>query len=70
MLTEEKFEDKVVLSGIGMSPIGRRLMAPPLALTVQACAAAIADAGLTYADIDGLSTYPAPSMSADSVRAA
>lgn len=58
MLTEEKFEDKVVLSGIGMSPIGRRLMAPPLALTVQACAAAIADAGLTYADIDGLSTYP------------
>lgn len=58
MLTTEKFEDKVALSGIGMSPIGRRLMAPPLALTVQACAAAIADAGLTYADIDGLSTYP------------
>lgn len=58
MLTTEKFEDKVALSGIGMSPIGRRLMAPPLALTVQACAAAIAEAGLTYADIDGLSTYP------------
>lgn len=58
MLTTEKFEDKVALSGVGMSPIGRRLMAPPLALTVQACAAAIADAGLTYADIDGLSTYP------------
>lgn len=58
MFTTEKFEDKVALSGIGMSPIGRRLMAPPLALTVQACAAAIADAGLTYSDIDGLSTYP------------
>jgi acetyl-CoA acetyltransferase/uncharacterized OB-fold protein len=58
MLTTDKFEDKVALTGIGMSPIGRRLMQPPLALTVQACEAAIADAGLTFADIDGLSTYP------------
>ncbi|SOJ57210.1 hypothetical protein MSIMFB_04687 [Mycobacterium simulans] len=58
MLTTEKFEDKVALTGIGMSPIGRRLMVPPLSLTVQACEAAIADAGLTFADIDGLSTYP------------
>ncbi|CQD20750.1 3-ketoacyl-CoA thiolase [Mycobacterium lentiflavum] len=58
MLTTDKFEDKVALTGIGMSPIGRRLMQPPLALTVQACEAAIADAGLSYADIDGLSTYP------------
>ncbi len=58
MLTAEKFEDKAALTGIGMSPIGRRLMEPPLSLTVQACEAAIADAGLTFADIDGLSTYP------------
>ena len=58
MLTAEKFEDKVALTGIGMSPIGRRLMVPPLSLTVQACEAAIADAGLTFDDIDGLSTYP------------
>ncbi|MEE3064676.1 MAG: OB-fold domain-containing protein [Actinomycetota bacterium] len=58
MLTTDKFEDKVALTGIGMSSIGRRLMQPPLALTVQACEAAIADAGLSYADIDGLSTYP------------
>ena len=58
MLTTEKFEDKVALTGIGMSPIGRRLMQLPLSLTVQACEAAIADAGLTFADIDGLSTYP------------
>lgn len=58
MLTAEKFEDKVALTGIGMSPIGRRLMQQPLSLTVQACEAAIADAGLTIADIDGLSTYP------------
>jgi len=58
MLTTEKFEDKVALTGIGMSPIGRRLMQLPLSLTVQACEAAIADAGLTFDDIDGLSTYP------------
>ncbi|MBW0011586.1 OB-fold domain-containing protein [Mycobacterium sp.] len=58
MLTTEKFEDRVALTGIGMSPIGRRLMQPPLSLTVQACEAAIADAGLTFAEIDGLSTYP------------
>jgi acetyl-CoA acetyltransferase/uncharacterized OB-fold protein len=58
MVTREKFEDKVALTGIGMSQIGRRLMVPPLSLTVQACEAAIADAGLTIDDIDGLSTYP------------
>lgn len=58
MLGRDKFEDKAALTGIGMSEIGRRLMAPPLALTLQACEAAIADAGLTVDDIDGLSTYP------------
>lgn len=58
MLTTEKFEDKVALTGIGMSPIGRRQMVPALSLTVQACEAAVADAGLDFDDIDGLSTYP------------
>lgn len=58
MLRREKFEDNVALTGIGMSDIGRRLMVPPLQLTVQACEAAVADAGLTLDDIDGLSTYP------------
>ncbi|GAA4984013.1 OB-fold domain-containing protein [Yinghuangia aomiensis] len=58
MATPEKFEDKVALTGIGMSQIGRRLMVPPLALTVEACKQAVADAGLTLDDIDGLATYP------------
>jgi len=62
MLTAEKFEDKVALTGIGMSAIGRRLMKPPLSLTVDACEAAITDAGLTFADIDGLSSYPGAGM--------
>jgi acetyl-CoA acetyltransferase/uncharacterized OB-fold protein len=57
---DDRFEHNAVLSGIGRSAIGRRLMRDPLSLTVDACLAAIADAGLTPADIDGLSTYPGP----------
>ena len=53
-----KFEDDAVLSGIGRSVMGRRLMADPLSLTVEACRAAVADAGLAMDDIDGLSTWP------------
>ncbi len=59
MLRRDKFEDDVALTGIGMSRIGRKLMVPPLALTIEAIRAAIADAGLAMEDIDGLSTYPA-----------
>ena len=47
-----------MLSGIGRSKLGRRLMVDPLSLTIDACLAAVADAGLTLDDIDGLSTYP------------
>jgi acetyl-CoA acetyltransferase/uncharacterized OB-fold protein len=54
----DRFEDRVVLSGIGRSAIGRRLMVDPLSLAVDACVAAVADAGLELSDIDGLSTYP------------
>ncbi len=54
----ERFEHASVLSGIGRSKIGRRLMVDPLSLTIDACLAAVADAGLTLEDIDGLSTYP------------
>lgn len=58
MLRGNKFEDEVALTGIGMSEIGRRLMVPALSLTVAACERAVADAGLTFDDIDGLSSYP------------
>lgn len=57
-----KFEETVAITGIGMSEIGRRLMRPPLALTVRACERAVDDAGLTFDDIDGLSTYPGSGM--------
>lgn len=57
-LSDDRFEHRAVLSGIGRSAMGRRLMVEPLRLTVDACRAAVADAGLVMADIDGLSTYP------------
>jgi acetyl-CoA acetyltransferase len=58
MVSTTKFEDRVALTGVGMSQVGRRLMRTPLSLTVEAARAAVEDAGLTMADIDGLSTYP------------
>lgn len=58
----EKFERNVVVSGIGMSEVGRRLGRDPLGLMVDACLAAIDDAGLRVEDIDGLSSYPGASI--------
>jgi acetyl-CoA acetyltransferase/uncharacterized OB-fold protein len=57
-VSPERFEHRAVLSGVGRSKLGRRLMIDPLALAVDACLEAVADAGLTLEDIDGLSTYP------------
>ncbi|HEY4375956.1 MAG TPA: thiolase family protein [Acidimicrobiales bacterium] len=51
-------DGKVVISGIGQSDVGRRLFRDPLDLTLDACLDAIADAGLTRDDIDGIATYP------------
>ncbi len=61
-LRAERFEHRAVLSGVGRSAIGRRLLRDPLSLTIDASVAAIADAGLAPDDIDGLSTYPGPSQ--------
>jgi acetyl-CoA acetyltransferase len=49
-------ESRAIISGLGISSIGRRLGIAPLALTADACRQAITDAGLTPADIDGIST--------------
>jgi acetyl-CoA acetyltransferase len=51
-------ERTVCITGIGQSDVGRRLNREPMDLTLDACLDAIADAGLTRDDIDGLSTYP------------
>src|SRR5580693_9083625 len=55
---DEFIEKRCVISGVGQSDVARRLGRDPLALTLDACLAAIADAGLETTDIDGLSTYP------------
>jgi acetyl-CoA acetyltransferase/uncharacterized OB-fold protein len=56
--TTDRFEHRAVLSGVGRSALGRRLMVDPLSLTIDACLEAVGDAGLVLEDIDGLSTYP------------
>ncbi len=58
LLSGKRPEDSVAITGIGMSQVGRRLMRPPVSLTVEACRAAVQDAGLTMDDIDGLTTWP------------
>jgi acetyl-CoA acetyltransferase len=54
----EVLERRAIISGIGQSAVGRRLGRSDLDLTVEACLEAIADAGLTREDIDGLASYP------------
>jgi acetyl-CoA acetyltransferase len=50
------FEKDAIISGIGISRIGRRTGIPGLDLTMEAVRTAIDDAGLTASDIDGIAT--------------
>jgi acetyl-CoA acetyltransferase len=52
----DHWERRCVVSGIGISPIGRRTGVAGLALVEAAGREAIADAGLTPGDIDGVTT--------------
>ncbi|MET7400376.1 thiolase family protein [Dactylosporangium sp. NPDC005572] len=54
----DKFERRSVLSGLGQSQVGRRLGRSALDLTVEACLAAMDDAGLNRDDIDGMCAWP------------
>lgn len=56
--SEPPLERRAIISGIGQSAVGRHLGRTDLDLTLEACLAAVADAGLTRDDIDGLATYP------------
>lgn len=53
-------EKQVCITGAGQSAVGRPSPRSALQLTLDACDAAIADAGLALAEIDGLTTYPGP----------
>jgi acetyl-CoA acetyltransferase len=52
------FERRAVISGVGHSAIGRQLDRSGFQLTLDAIHAAVADAGLTLDDIDGLAMFP------------
>ncbi len=65
-----KAESRAVISGIGSSAIGRRLDRDPLVLTADAALAAIADAGLSPDDIDGVSSYPGAAGSTTGITGA
>ena len=54
----EKFEDSVIISGIGQSAVGRCLERSPLGLTLDAISEALRDAGLSPDDLQGLAAYP------------
>ena len=49
-------EKGAIISGVGISRIGRKTGIPGLELTSESSAEAIADAGLTPVDIDGIAT--------------
>src|SRR5690606_20574661 len=51
-------EKNTAITGIGMSEVSRGAAKSALALTVDAALEAIADAGLSRSDIDGLATWP------------
>ena len=50
--------NEAYITGIGQSEIGKNLQRHPLLLTVDAVKEALAEAGLSIAQIDGVSTYP------------
>lgn len=55
-------EKLACVTGAGQSEVGRPSTRSALQLTADACLEAIADAGLTPADIDGIATYPGKSL--------
>jgi acetyl-CoA acetyltransferase len=54
----ESLERRAIISGLGMSDVGRRLRRSDIDLTLDACLEAVSDAGLSRDQIDGLCTYP------------
>lgn len=57
-MTGGPFDGKAVITGAGKSQVGRRLGRTGLELTLEAVTRAIADAGLSIDDVDGIASYP------------
>ncbi|SHM65244.1 thiolase C-terminal domain-containing protein [Cryptosporangium aurantiacum] len=58
MSATDLLERRAVISGVGQSAVGRQIDRSGFQLTLDAVLAAIADAGLTVGDIDGLAMFP------------
>jgi acetyl-CoA acetyltransferase len=54
----DRFESRAVISGVGQSAIGRQIDRSGFQLTLDAILAAVADAGLTVDDLDGIAMFP------------
>jgi acetyl-CoA acetyltransferase len=61
-VTGGPFDGRAVLTGAGKSQVGRRLGRTGLDLTLEAVLRAIADAGLSIDDVDGIASYPGPGV--------
>jgi acetyl-CoA acetyltransferase len=57
-MTSAVGEQRAMISGVGQSAIGRRSGRDSLDLTIDACLSAVADAGLSADQIDGLVAWP------------
>ena len=53
--------NEAYITGVGQSEVGVRLTRSPMGLTKDAIMEAIADAGLTLDQIDGVASYPGKS---------
>lgn len=65
MMFDRLFEKDVAISGVGQSEVGRPSSLSAMKLTLDATLEAIADAGLTRDDIDGVACWPGDNNNGD-----
>ncbi|MFC5477823.1 thiolase family protein [Massilia suwonensis] len=65
MMFDRLYEKDVAITGIGQSEVGRPSNKSAMRLTLDACLEAIADAGLSRDDIDGVSCWPGDNNNGD-----
>ena len=58
MMFDHLYEKNVAIAGVGQSEVARPSDKSAMRLTLDACLEAIADAGLTRKDIDGVACWP------------
>ena len=66
MMFDHLYEKNVAIAGVGQSEVARPSDKSAMRLTLDACLEAIADAGLTREDIDGVACWPGDNNNGDS----